>query len=291
MTINIGIRKLISSWIKSGYKAPAIHHMLNKTVSKATVYRWVDRILKSGVAARTSPGRPRSRRTKAFIAKVKRNLCSNRKRKSGRQLAREEGCSQDTVREIIGNDLGLKAYKKIRVPALTEAHVAQRLSFSHWIKNNFTHEKCRLILFSDEKIFNEDGSLNRQNDRVYAKSRQEANQNGGLLPTKKYPKKVMVWVGLAYNGKCKIVVLPPKQTFTANFYVENVLPIVNREGRKLIGDNFTFQQDGATSHTAEITIETIKNMGFSVISPDKWPANSPDLNPLDYFFGIKSRND
>ena len=121
---------------------------------------------------------------------------------------------------------------------------------------------CRLILFLDEKMFNEDGSLNRQNDRVYAKSIQEANQNGGLLPTKKYPTKVMVWVGLAYNGKCEIVVWPARQPFTANFYTENLLPIVNRDVRKLIGDNFIFQQDGATAHTADITMENIKNMGL-----------------------------
>ena len=25
-------------------------------------------------------------------------------------------------------------------------------------------------------------------------------------------------------------------------------------------------------------------MGIKFISPEKWPANSPDLNPLDYFF-------
>ena len=70
---------------------------------------------------------------------------------------------------------------------------------------------------------------------------------------------------------------------------EIVLPIVNRDGRKLIGDNFIFQQDGATPHTADITMEIIINIGFSVIPSDKWPANSPDLNQLDYFFfGIRS---
>ena len=31
-------------------------------------------------------------------------------------------------------------------------------------------------------------------------------------------------------------------------------------------------------------MESIKNLGFLVIAPDKWPPNSPYLNPLDYFF-------
>ena len=76
-------------------------------------------------------------------------------------------------------------------------------------------------------------SLNRQNDRVYAKSRQEANENGGLLLTKNYPTKVMVWVGLAFNGKYKVVILLANESFNGDFYVKNVLPIVNRDGRKL----------------------------------------------------------
>jgi len=111
--------------------------MFNKTVSKATVYRWVDRISKSGVSARTSPGKPRSVRTKTFIAKVKRNVCLNKKRKSARQIAREEGCDHKIVGQVIKQDLGLKAYKKVRVPALTDARIAQRHLFAHWIKDNF----------------------------------------------------------------------------------------------------------------------------------------------------------
>ena len=31
-------------------------------------------------------------------------------------------------------------------------------------------------------------------------------------------------------------------------------------------------------------MEAIEKLGFSVIAPEKWPSNSSDLNPLDYFF-------
>jgi hypothetical protein len=106
-------------------------------------------------------------------------------------------------------------------------------------------------------MFNSNGTLNRQKDRVYAKSRQDANENGGLLPTKKYPTMVMVRVGLAFNGNCKVIVLPANESINGDFYSKNVLPVVNRDGRKLIGDNFTFQQDGATCHTAHISMATI----------------------------------
>ncbi len=109
MTVKLPIRKLTSSWIDSGYKASAIYQMLNQALSKATVYRWVDRIYKSEVSARTSPGRRRSVRTKSFIAKVKRNVCLNKKIKSARKIAREEGCDHKTIGQVIRQNLGLKA--------------------------------------------------------------------------------------------------------------------------------------------------------------------------------------
>ena len=51
------------------------------------------------------------------------------------------------------------------------------------------------------------------------------------------------------------------------------------------GENYYFIQDGAPSHTANITQEYLKeNFGRRFIRKDQWPPNSPDCNPLDYFF-------
>ena len=48
-----------------------------------------------------------------------------------------------------------------------------------------------------------------------------------------------------------------------------------------------FQQDGATSHTARVTIDLLKSkFGESVISRNgrvEWPPRSYDLTPLDLF--------
>ena len=44
-------------------------------------------------------------------------------------------------------------------------------------------------------------------------------------------------------------------------------------------------QDGATSHTANITQQYLKvRFGRRFIRKDQWPPNSPDCSPLDYFF-------
>ncbi|GFU54814.1 putative LOC100569746 [Trichonephila clavipes] len=53
------------------------------------------------------------------------------------------------------------------------------------------------------------------------------------------------------------------------------------------GHNVTFQQAGATCHTARATIDLLKDtFGDRLISrfgPVNWPPRSCDLTPLDYF--------
>jgi hypothetical protein len=139
-------------------------------------------------------------------------------------------------------------------------------------------------MFSDEKWFDSDGQVNRQNDRVYAQSREAATDAGGVQPEKKFPLKVMVWVGLTWNGPTEAVFLPTKTSFNHHFYRNQVLPRVKRDGLNLIGKYFWFQQDGASPHTCPATLDLIEKLNVLHISPKHWPPNSPDLNPLDFFF-------
>ena len=44
----------------------------------------------------------------------------------------------------------------------------------------------------DEKIFHLDGMYNSQNQRIWASSRDEADEKGGIKEKQKFPQKVMV---------------------------------------------------------------------------------------------------
>ena len=48
------------------------------------------------------------------------------------------------------------------------------------------------------------------------------------------------------------------------------------------GDVFIFQQDSGPAHCARDTIELLRHETPDFIGPDVWPANSSDLNPVDY---------
>jgi len=45
---------------------------------------------------------------------------------------------------------------------------------------------------------------------------------------------------------------------------------------------FIFQQGDAPAHTARVTQEWLHENCPEIIEKDRWPPNSPDLNPLDY---------
>jgi len=59
---------------------------------------------------------------------------------------------------------------------------------------------------------------------------------------------------------------------------ENLLPCI----KETSGDNFVFQQDSAPAHGARDTIALLRRELPDFISPDQWPPNSPDMNPVDY---------
>ena len=59
---------------------------------------------------------------------------------------------------------------------------------------------------------------------------------------------------------------------------QKLLPAI----RSVAGDMFVFQQDNAPAHRAHDRIELLYRETPQFISPDMWPANSPDLNPVDY---------
>ena len=149
--------------------------MLNKTVLRAKVYRWYTPITQGAISPKSPPDRPRTVRTKQLIAKIKRKVWLNKRRKSANKIAKEEDCSITAVGRLIY--VSSNTYKKIRVQTLTANQIQRRKSFAHWIKHMLSPEKCRSVLFYEEKWFDQDGQYNRQNDCIYAESREAANKD------------------------------------------------------------------------------------------------------------------
>lgn len=279
------IRDLVKSHFESGSNADKIWKALNYTVPLKTIERWLRLLVtQKPFELKRTRRRRRAVRTKALIAKVKRNLKKRAGRKSPQQLADECGCDRSTIRRIISEDLSLKCYVIELSPALKEDHEAKRKAAAAWIRKHFNKKRVKKIMCTDEKMFDSDGKFNRHNDVVYAESREEATEIAGYHTTEKWPLKVMVWVGITWNGPTEVVVLPKGQTFDSDFYVANVIPVIKRCGERLVGKGLILQQDGANPHTSRQSTEALQEEGIDFIPEKHWPPNSPDLNPVDYFF-------
>jgi len=59
---------------------------------------------------------------------------------------------------------------------------------------------------------------------------------------------------------------------------QELLPVIC----SIAGDVFVFHQDNAPAHRSRDTVGFLRCETPQIIRPDMWPANSRDLNPVDY---------
>lgn len=275
------LQNIVLSKYKNGDTPTEICHDLNGGVSLATIKRWCQMIRRYGsIELKRPPGCPRLVRTKQNIRKVK-NRLRRKKKISARKLSVELDMSERSVRRILKTDLGLRPYKKVIEPSLSDDHKIQRKKFANWVRTNFRKEETMKILFSDKKFFDIDGVYNSQNDRVWAVDRADADEKGGIQRKRKFPQKVMVWLAACSKGVSPLVILN-EGTVDHAVYIEKVLPVALKYGNKVFGSDWVFQQDGARPHSHHLTQKWCRDNFPSFIDKDRWPANSPDLNPLDY---------
>jgi len=83
-------------------------------------------------------------------------------------------------------------------------------------------------------------------------------------------------------GCTNLIFVEPGAKLNGQYYrdvmlMQKLLPAI----RSIAGDVLVFQQDNVPTHRARDTVELLRREAPQFISPDMWPANSPDLNPVD----------
>ena len=105
------------------------------------------------------------------------------------------------------------------------------------------------------------------------------------IESEKFPASIMVWGGIIGPRKTPLVKCPQRLNAEAYAGMLERNRIHTFIGE--CGENTVFQQDGARCHTALSTMSWFRDHGVRVLAG--WPANSPDLSPVEQVWAIMKR--
>ena len=148
--------------------------------------------------------------------------------------------------------------------------------------------KGEQIFFTDEKRFILNIPLNKQTNQIRLNKegeKQYKNEQGEIYEkitrqVPKFPMGIMVAGGISSKGVGKLIfVTGTMGTFSYLQALEMYKEDIDR-----LGGNLYFQQDGAACHTSQKALKYIDDNFPKKL--ESWPANSPDLSPIEELWAI-----
>lgn len=139
-------------------------------------------------------------------------------------------------------------------------------------------DKLENVIFTDESSF----QLNSY--RNFHLTNKKLNHKG-RKPTPKHPFKVHVWGGISKRGATNLAIF--RGIMKADFFADVLMkdfakPFID----SAYGDQHRFQMDNDPKHTSRYAKQKMDEMGIKWF---KTPASSPDLNPIEFLWGVMKR--
>ena len=233
-------------------------------------------------------GRP-SKRSPEKIEEVRASVSE----KTFRSLRRSEplfDISDTTVYRILKDDLNYRFYHVKSVQPLNDTHKKQRTEFCRWLLEQPNPERFVMnVIWMDEKYFCLNQKPHRKNDGTWSNE----CPHEIVESNNRNDQKVMLFVAIV-DGKVPVVhafvdengrnsILNGAGYF--DFLREKIWPTFRSSATR---KGYWFMQDGApvhcTTEAKQFLVEKFQGRVISRGTANAWPAHSPDINPLDFYF-------
>lgn len=205
---------------------------------------------------------------------------------STRRASQQLGVSRSSVWRIL-RDQNYHPFHFQRVQGLTAPDYQFRIRFCNWLLQKHTENPNfpSYIIFSDEATFTREGVHNYHNCHYWS----QVNPHVVVRGSFQHRFSINVWAGIVNGMLLGPYILPNRMT-GANYllFLQNTLPELLENVSLNVRQQAWFQHDGAPPHYAlnvrEHLNQVFEDRWIGRGGPVAWPARSPDLNPLDFYF-------
>ncbi|XP_029639704.1 uncharacterized protein LOC115214814 [Octopus sinensis] len=186
------------------------HHVSKRTIRNVVHkdIKYKSYVIRKGIGSSADlpeTSRKRSVRTPQLIkntrGKIRRNPCC-----SVRKLAATAKISRISTYRVLKEDLRTRPYKMIRRHEITQVYKAMKPERSRLILRQIAECTLPNLMFTDEKKFDIEQTINNQNDRLWSVS---DSVEVRLVNRRQSPQSIMVWAAVTANWYSGVLKLLP----------------------------------------------------------------------------------